>query len=147
VANYPYDGSLDRRTHYAACPDDATFVFLARTYAAHHASMHNSTEFKDGITNGAQWYPVYGGMQVLTQPYRLVPSSFTRTLYTLVMAPGDTLSMAACRCSAIPRAPLLIQLQVVHNSNGARGYPVYGGMQVLSHTQCSSPHSVTGCTQ
>eukprot|EP00884_Botryococcus_braunii_P009660 jgi/Botrbrau1/18696/Bobra.0386s0022.1 len=63
VANYPYDGSLDRRTHYSACPDDATFVHLAQIYASQHATMHSSAEFKGGITNGAQWYPVYGGMQ------------------------------------------------------------------------------------
>lgn len=64
VANYPYDGSTDRATHYAACPDDATFVYLAELYALKHATMHKSAQFKHGITNGAQWYPVYGGMQV-----------------------------------------------------------------------------------
>lgn len=26
--------------------------------------MHNSKEFPEGITNGAHWYPISGGMQV-----------------------------------------------------------------------------------
>ena len=63
VANYPWDGSEDRGTHYSACPDDAAYVHLARVYARAHASMAASTEFPGGITNGAAWYPLWGGMQ------------------------------------------------------------------------------------
>ena len=39
VANYPWDGSEDRGTHYEACPDDAAYVHLARVYAGAHARM------------------------------------------------------------------------------------------------------------
>ena len=65
VANYPNDGykELGGRARYSACPDDATFVHLAKLYAGAHAFMGRSREFKDGITNGSRWYPVYGGMQ------------------------------------------------------------------------------------
>ena len=63
VANYPWDGSEDRGTHYAACPDDAAYVHLAGAYARAHASMAASAEFPGGITNGAAWYPLWGGMQ------------------------------------------------------------------------------------
>ncbi|KAK9830901.1 hypothetical protein WJX81_003069 [Elliptochloris bilobata] len=63
VANYPWDGSEDRGTHYAACPDDAAYVHLASMYASAHASMAASAEFPGGITNGAAWYPLWGGMQ------------------------------------------------------------------------------------
>ncbi len=38
----------DRHTQPAPCP----------------LQMANSTEFPGGITNGAAWYPIYGGMQV-----------------------------------------------------------------------------------
>lgn len=64
VANYPWDGSQDKQTRYSRSPDDATFVHLARTYANAHGSMHASKEFPQGITNGAAWYPLWGGLQV-----------------------------------------------------------------------------------
>ena len=64
VANYPWDGSIDKGTHYSACPDDKTFIHLAKSYAALHSHMNASEEFVGGITNGAAWYPLWGGMQV-----------------------------------------------------------------------------------
>ncbi|KAH9569375.1 hypothetical protein CY35_03G130100 [Sphagnum magellanicum] len=63
VANYPYDGSPGARTTYAVCPDDETFRHLAGVYSQHHMLMSKSKEFVGGITNGAAWYPLYGGMQ------------------------------------------------------------------------------------
>ncbi|KAF3445470.1 hypothetical protein FNV43_RR10646 [Rhamnella rubrinervis] len=63
VANYPWDGTQDKRRNYYACPDDATFRFLASVYSRAHHNMSLSTEFQGGITNGAYWYPIYGGMQ------------------------------------------------------------------------------------
>ncbi len=70
VANYPFDG-FDDGSHQIRnvgnpSPDDQTFVYFAKLYASLHKSMATSTEFNDGITNGARWYPVYGGMQVKT---------------------------------------------------------------------------------
>ena len=41
---------------------DDLFVQLARCYADAHPNME-SGGFNDGITNGSQWYAVYGGMQ------------------------------------------------------------------------------------
>ena len=64
VANYPWDGLTDPNSTYSASPDDATFRYLAKVYAAAHADMHDSKEFAEGITNGAHWYPISGGMQV-----------------------------------------------------------------------------------
>lgn len=67
VANYPWDGSLDRTTKYEASPDDSTFRDLARRYASSHRKMSlaSNEEFANtnGITNGAAWYPIYGSMQ------------------------------------------------------------------------------------
>ncbi|EIE24879.1 hypothetical protein COCSUDRAFT_14223 [Coccomyxa subellipsoidea C-169] len=63
VANYPWDGTADRGTHYSRAPDDAAFLHLAHVYADAHATMHASPEFKGGVTNGAHWYPLWGGMQ------------------------------------------------------------------------------------
>ncbi|KAJ6844974.1 carboxypeptidase SOL1 [Iris pallida] len=63
VANYPWDGSQDSRKKYVACPDDKAFRYMASIYSQSHYNMSSSTEFAGGITNGAQWYPIYGGMQ------------------------------------------------------------------------------------
>lgn len=43
--------------------DHVIFRRLAEIYATNHLSMHKSREFQGGITNGAQWYVLYGGMQ------------------------------------------------------------------------------------
>uniref|UniRef100_A0A8C5Q2U8 Carboxypeptidase D n=1 Tax=Leptobrachium leishanense TaxID=445787 RepID=A0A8C5Q2U8_9ANUR len=74
VASYPFD---DSRTHqgsglYSKSADDKVFRYLALAYAANHPIMKADAPpckaapnevFKDGITNGAQWYDVPGGMQ------------------------------------------------------------------------------------
>ena len=61
VANYPFDGPFTGQ--YSATPDDAVFIDLALSYSQNHSSMYNSTVFENGITNGAEWYAVSGGMQ------------------------------------------------------------------------------------
>ncbi|XP_076925436.1 carboxypeptidase SOL1-like [Bidens hawaiensis] len=63
VANYPWDGTQDKSKSYYACPDDETFRYMAKLYSESHYNMSQSQEFKAGITNGALWYPIYGGMQ------------------------------------------------------------------------------------
>ncbi|XP_025409980.1 carboxypeptidase D-like isoform X2 [Sipha flava] len=75
VANYPYDDSVDSISNFdsiinpSLTPDDDVFRFLAKLYAKSHRTMHlgqgcdEDTKFKDGITNGALWYPVKGSMQ------------------------------------------------------------------------------------
>ncbi|XP_047004028.1 carboxypeptidase D-like isoform X1 [Schistocerca americana] len=49
-------------------PDDDVFKYIAYKYAATHPTMHNThcdryKVFEHGITNGAAWYPLTGGMQ------------------------------------------------------------------------------------
>lgn len=63
VANYPWDADAEGKAGYSASPDDATFRHIAWVYSRSHASMYLSQEFENGITNGNDWYPVYGGMQ------------------------------------------------------------------------------------
>ncbi|KAF7821702.1 carboxypeptidase SOL1-like isoform X2 [Senna tora] len=55
--------SCKKRTSYYGCPDDDTFRFMASIYSHSHYNMSSSKEFPGGITNGAFWYPIYGGMQ------------------------------------------------------------------------------------
>ena len=70
VANYPYDNTATQDSVYSDSPDDSIFRQLAKTYSFAHDTMHlgepcfeGDDTFKDGITNGAEWYNVNGGMQ------------------------------------------------------------------------------------
>jgi hypothetical protein len=57
VVNYPWD------TKPGDVPDIALTKFLALGYSKRNLPMYNSTAFKNGITNGYDWYEVNGGMQ------------------------------------------------------------------------------------
>ena len=57
---------------YSAAPDDDFFKHLAQVYANNHGTMSKFTgkvcgdtesSFHEGITNGAEWYQVPGGME------------------------------------------------------------------------------------
>ncbi|CAI2351046.1 unnamed protein product [Caenorhabditis sp. 36 PRJEB53466] len=78
VANYPFDAAVDetsQKADYSASPDDGTFRWLAKSYADNHAHMSKNDHApcdgssqdafarQGGITNGAKWYSVAGGMQ------------------------------------------------------------------------------------
>nr|XP_029710648.1 carboxypeptidase D isoform X2 [Aedes albopictus] len=81
VASYPYDNTPNARpllssvfNSYVSAPsltpDDDVFKHLSLTYANNHAKMSRgvacksaSPSFENGITNGAAWYPLTGGMQ------------------------------------------------------------------------------------
>jgi len=66
VANYPYDSNSTGSSIYSPTPDDTLFVSLSRTYADNNPSMaasNSSSSFNNGVTNGADWYAINGGMQ------------------------------------------------------------------------------------
>ncbi|KAG8225762.1 hypothetical protein J437_LFUL005721 [Ladona fulva] len=75
VANYPYENRREalegERGTASLAPDDDVFQHLAKVYARTHPTMHkgipcnnrNNLRFEDGITNGAFWYTLTGGMQ------------------------------------------------------------------------------------
>ncbi|XP_059169419.1 carboxypeptidase D-like isoform X3 [Physella acuta] len=73
VANYPFDDHkyqlITPSYVYSASPDDNTFKSLARSYANAHPTMNRGKQcngeydFPGGITNGAYWYSIKGGMQ------------------------------------------------------------------------------------
>lgn len=57
VINYPWDYT------YSLAPDDELIRDLSLTYSSHNLPMYNSSEFAQGITNGAAWYVITGSMQ------------------------------------------------------------------------------------
>ncbi|CAM9875048.1 unnamed protein product [Lampetra fluviatilis] len=68
VASYPYDNlRAGSPNSYSASPDNDVFVRVATVYASKHGSMYLGNQcglnFPGGITNGANWYPLSGGMQ------------------------------------------------------------------------------------
>ena len=70
VASYPFDDSKNHITTgaYSPAPDDAVFKRLATIYASNHDTMKTGhvcpeDNFPGGITNGAHWYDVPGGME------------------------------------------------------------------------------------
>lgn len=75
VASYPFDNTNNAMFQsYSSAPsltpDDDVFKHLALTYARNHPTMNQgqackagTPSFPNGITNGAAWYPLTGGMQ------------------------------------------------------------------------------------
>uniref|UniRef100_A0A0K8SAU1 Peptidase M14 domain-containing protein n=1 Tax=Lygus hesperus TaxID=30085 RepID=A0A0K8SAU1_LYGHE len=73
VANYPFDDyplNARNKTFGNPTPDHMMFKYLAKVYSYAHPEMYKSPicprfpeKFYEGITNGAKWYEVIGGMQ------------------------------------------------------------------------------------
>jgi carboxypeptidase D len=69
VANYPFDTNARHVEGDSPTPDDQLFRQLALAYSHAHTKMHLAMPcpydkpFPEGITNGAKWYLVNGGMQ------------------------------------------------------------------------------------
>jgi len=59
VLNYPWDSKVERH------PDDTWFQLICRSYAdiVHQIDPYYMTDLDNGITNGYDWYQVYGGRQ------------------------------------------------------------------------------------
>lgn len=135
VANYPYDndglGSVD-----SPSPDDLLFEFLARTYTVHNLPMWHSPVFQDGISNGAEWYSIDGGMQDWNYRY-LSCNEITMEISNQKVPPQ----------SQIPqfwndnRDSMMAYLGAVHLglrgviTDGDTGEPVFAKVSVAGNTQ------------
>ncbi len=62
VVNYPFDND-GHGSNFSPTPDEDLFVWISEEYSQHNLPMWNSSEFYHGITNGAAWYAITGGMQ------------------------------------------------------------------------------------
>lgn len=122
VANYPFDNDRSGRPSYTACPDDDIFRQVSLTYSYAHPTMHlgrpcpgDHYGFRDGITNGAAWYSVDGGMQ----DYNYLHSN----CFEITIEQGCTKFPRASRLEGIwndNRAPLLEFIAEVHK--GIKGF-------------------------
>ncbi|KAF3816568.1 hypothetical protein GH733_013916 [Mirounga leonina] len=72
VVNYPFDDDEQGVATYSKSPDDAVFQQIALSYSKENSqmfqgrpckNMYPNEYFPHGITNGASWYNVPGGMQ------------------------------------------------------------------------------------
>lgn len=63
-------------------PDDDVFIHLAKVYSYNHATMHkggrcpDGVPFRDGITNGYQWYALPGQHVALQSQITRISRSF-----------------------------------------------------------------------
>ncbi|VVC30035.1 Peptidase M14, carboxypeptidase A,Carboxypeptidase-like, regulatory domain [Cinara cedri] len=68
VASYPFDKYYRSFSQEGKTPDDVLFKQLSKNYASKNPNMINGSacqedNFPNGITNGAEWYELEGGMQ------------------------------------------------------------------------------------
>lgn len=66
VTNYPWDNNCTGGAVYTPTQEDSLFVWISRRYCEANPRMRINTDFMvpdTGITNGADWYEVSGGMQ------------------------------------------------------------------------------------
>jgi len=61
VVNYPWDNGAPSG-QYSACPDDAWFIESSLSYSLTNPDLMSGS-FINGITNGCEWYAVFGGRQ------------------------------------------------------------------------------------
>jgi carboxypeptidase D len=134
VANYPYDddgmGSV-----FSPTPDNEMFEYISRLYSMYNLPMWESTQFEDGITNGAEWYVVYGGMQDWFYRYEscnditLEVSVIDRPSYSKIPDFWDE-----------NRESMTVYLEAVHMgvrgiiTDRATGEPLYGRVWIEGNT-------------
>lgn len=63
LVNYPYDDDGQPSGVDSPTPDDELFRHVSLAYSVHNPPMWNSPFFENGISNGAAWFVIDGGMQ------------------------------------------------------------------------------------
>jgi len=64
LINYPFDNNETGSSVFSPTPDpdQDTFLSVSLSYAEKNEPMYNGS-FPNGVTNGAEWYAISGGMQ------------------------------------------------------------------------------------
>lgn len=63
VVNYPWDSNPQGASVFSPTDDEDVLSHISLMYAQNNTPMFNSPLFPDGITNGADWFSIRGGMQ------------------------------------------------------------------------------------
>lgn len=134
VANYPYDddglGSV-----FSPTPDNELFEHISRLYSMYNLPMWESTQYEDGITNGAEWYVIKGGMQ--------------DWFYRFESCNDITIEVSVVKTPAFKKIPdfwdenresMMVYLESIHIgvrgiiTDRATGEPLYGRVWVEGNT-------------
>ncbi|MFN8207827.1 MAG: M14 family zinc carboxypeptidase [Bacteroidales bacterium] len=141
VMNYPWDTWVTRH------PDTDWFEFISHLFA--DTSMYYGPEgyFKDtypsGVTNGYDWYDVYGGRQDFTT-YALRGREITIEISGIKLIPSSSLHAywdynRRSLINYLEQAMYGIQGYVV---DSATGVPLHASVEVLNHDLASANSSV-----
>ena len=136
VVNYPYDDDGVSSGTDAPTPDDALFEDISLRYSQHNAPMYSSSYFSQGITNGAAWYVVDGGMQDWFYRYAGCPHVTLELSDT--KAPG---SDALATLWSQNEESMLYFMEAAHIgvrgvvTDAATGAPLYAKVTVAGNTQ------------
>lgn len=68
VVNYPFDAGIAGKRVYTPTPDDTLYIDTSRVFSYNNPgflkrNICGESTFNNGITNGAEWYSVQGGLQ------------------------------------------------------------------------------------
>ena len=143
VVNYPFDND-GRGSIFSPTPDEDMFVYISEQYSQHNLPMWNSPSFTHGITNGAAWYAITGGMQdwdyrymggnevtielsdIKSPPYSQMPTFWSQNQESMLSFMETSLIGARGIVTAGDTgAPLVATVTVV-----GRDHPIYTDPQV-----------------
>ena len=85
VINYPWDNT------YTLHADDAWFQMISHEYAdlTHEVQENYMTDYQNGVTNGAQWYMIGGGLQDYLCGYTQCRAISIHCSYTKLPSPSQ----------------------------------------------------------
>ena len=135
VVNYPYDND-GRGSVNSPTPDDALFQYISRQYSQYNLPMWNSATFPQGITNGAAWYAVNGGLQ--DWAYRYTGSNHVTIELSNTFRPAESLLPTLWDDN---RLSMLSFMQTVNLgvrgviTDAATGLPVFAQVTVAGNSQ------------
>lgn len=136
LVNYPYDEDFVTPGQPAICPDDAMFIDISKRYSIQNSPMWNSPVFPMGISNGSDWYTVYGGMQDWNYRY----TSCNEVTIELSNTKRPTASLIPTYWSQ-NKESMLAYLEAVHIgirglvTDASTGDPVYARVTIDGNTQ------------